>query len=50
MPVVYSSIYRAACIAYILDRPGQSLIMDRDPSSDRFNVLDASSFNVLDAS
>jgi hypothetical protein len=42
MPIVYSSIHRAACIAYILDRPKQNLLMERDLFSGRFNVLDAS--------
>lgn len=42
MSVVFTSLFRAECIAYCDARPKLNLIIERDIFSGRFNVLEMS--------
>ena len=42
MPIVFSSLFEAECIAFLNRNPSRDLIIERDIFSGRFNALDAS--------
>lgn len=42
MPIVYSSLFEAECIAFLDRNPSRDLIIERDFMTGRFHVLDAS--------
>jgi len=42
MTIMFSSIYKYTCIAFMNKRPNQNLLLEKDIFTGRWNVLDAS--------